>query len=373
MKNERINYGEFKIFREVFPLIKLRLKKIKNKLLNKKIRNKKKILVVDTCIIGDFLATLPALRTFIKKNHTNVDLIVSPSVKTLAEKIRGVNKVFTAKSSYNRNIEKKAKERKIAKDYGLIAILRISPEAYDLIKNIKNANIIMCDLVYLKYFFHFIKSILFKKDVKQAREVIFEIIGEKYNIKNVKLNGIFKFNKSDYDFIKKIPVMKMDEKKIIIHTGSGWKVRLWQNRKWIELLKKIKNIGKFKFIFIGSENKEKNSFDYIQKNLDFEIFSLIDKVNLKELFIVMKNSDYFIGIDSGPRNLAHLADLRSISLLSPATVKNFMPFDKNDIILEKQNRLPIIFFNTNKKSNLEKITSEEVFDAFKRISKTNKS
>jgi ADP-heptose:LPS heptosyltransferase len=131
-------------------------------------------------------------------------------------------------------------------------------------------------------------------------------------------------------------------------------------------------LGKFKFIFIGSGEEEKNSFDYIKKNLDFKVFSLINKVDLKELFILMKKSDYFIGIDSGPRNLAHLAGLRSISLLSPAAVKNFMPFSKEDIVLEKQNRLPANFFNSNKKSNMEKITVEEVFEAFKKLSKINK-
>jgi ADP-heptose:LPS heptosyltransferase len=238
MKNERINYGEFKIFTEISPLIKLRLKKIRNKFLNKEKRKQNKILVVDTCIIGDFLATLPALRTFINKNQSDVDLIVSPSVKPLAERIKGVNKIILSRSSYNRETEKKDEEITSINDYDLIVILRISSDAYKLIKNIKNAEIITCDAVYFKYLFHLLKNTLLKKYVKQSREVIFEIVGEKYDIKSINLDDIFKFNKSDYYFIKKIPEMKGDEKKILIHPGSGWKVKLWQNKKWVELLKK---------------------------------------------------------------------------------------------------------------------------------------
>jgi ADP-heptose:LPS heptosyltransferase len=81
----------------------------------------------------------------------------------------------------------------------------------------------------------------------------------------------------------------------------------------------------------------------------------------------MKKSDYFIGVDSGPRNLAHLADLRSVTLLNPVAVKNFMPFSKKDALVEKRNRFPIHLFNLHKGSKMKEISSEEVFKAFKKI------
>jgi ADP-heptose:LPS heptosyltransferase len=357
--SEIINFREFNILKEIMPLIKVRSKKI----FGKRLVKTGKILVVDTCIIGDFLSTLPALRAFIEKSKENVDIIVSPAVKSLAESVKGVEKIFTAKTSYDSKDGKK--KDSLNEDYRLIIILRISPEAYDLIKNL-NAEIITCGGVYSKYIFHVLNSVLLKREVKQSRDIIYEIMGLEKPTKT-NLDNIFKISKSEIQYIKKIPEMKGKEKKILIHTGSGWKVKSWENKKWIELLKKINNLGNFRFIFVGNDNAEKRSYEYIKDKLNFKIYSLIGKVNLKELMIIMKKSDYFIGIDSGPRNLAHISNLRSISLLSPAAIKNFMPFDKKDIVVERPNRFPINLFNFHFGSKMKDISSDEVFEAFKSL------
>jgi ADP-heptose:LPS heptosyltransferase len=374
MKSERINYGDLKIAKEISPFIKVRLKRTKRIFLNKKIPNKGRTLVVDTCLIGDFLSHLPALRTYTKKDDITFDILVSPTVKPLAEKIKGVNRVFVAKSSYNRNTEQNTSEQQsIPPEYDLIIVLRLSQEAYNLINSIRCKEIITSDIVYLKYIFHLAKNSLLRKEMKQSRETIFETLGIKAADKNNELYDLFNFNGSDYDFFERILEMKGTDKKILIHPGSGWKVKLWKTENWAELLKMINELSKFRFIFIGHTEAEKRAFENIQENLNFKVYSLINEVNLKELFLVMKKSDYFIGVDSGPRNLAHYANLRSISLLNPAAVKNFMPFSEKDIVIEKPNRLPANLFNFNKRSNMEKISTEEVFEAFKKLSKTNQT
>jgi ADP-heptose:LPS heptosyltransferase len=374
VKSERINYGDLKIAKEIFPLLKIRLKIIKNIFLNRKVPNKGRILVLDTCLIGDFLSYLPALRTYTKKNDITFDILVSPTVKPLAEKVKGVNRVFVAKSSYNRNTEQNTPEQQsIPQEYDLIIVLRLSQAVYDLIKNIKCKGIITSDIVFLKYIFHLAKNSLLKKEIKQSSDTIFETLGIKEVNKNSELYDLFNFNGSDYDFFERILEMKGTDKKILIHTGSGWKVKLWKNENWAELLKMINELGKFRFIFIGRTEEEKRAFENIQENLNFKVYSLIDKVDLKELFLIMKKSDYFIGVDSGPRNLAHYANLRSISLLNPAAVKNFMPFSEKDIVIEKPHRLPANLFDFNKRSNMEKISTEEVLESFKKLSKTNQT
>ncbi|MBI1805056.1 MAG: hypothetical protein HY033_08860 [Ignavibacteriae bacterium] len=83
----------------------------------------------------------------------------------------------------------------------------------------------------------------------------------------------------------------------------------------------------------------------------------------------MRTSDYFIGIDSGPRNLAHLADLRSVSLLGTAP-KNFMPLNKEDIVIDKFTCRCKSFYYLHRVSHA-KISVEEVFDGFRRLSKTS--
>ncbi|MGA2130312.1 MAG: glycosyltransferase family 9 protein [Candidatus Pacearchaeota archaeon] len=367
--SKKINFKEFSIAREISPLIKIRIKKIGGFFSKKPEIKSKKVLIVDTCIIGDFLATLPAIRE-IAKNHKNVDLIVSPPVKSLAERINGIENVFVAKTSYNREIENGEDGfYNLLKEYEKIVILRISPESYNLIKNIKFSNVMASDWVYFKYIFHMAKNIFIRKPIKQSREVMFEIINVKKDRKKIdreiNLSQMFKFKQSDYKKIEKIPELNLREKKILIHTGSGWESRLWQNEKWAELLEKINKIGKFKLIFVGSGEQEEKSFEHIKKMVSFKIYSLIGKLDLKELFLVMKESDYFIGADSGPRNLAHLADLRSISLRGPGPY--FMPLNKKDIVIDNLNGLSAMPFFSNKNNSASSIGVDKVFIAFKKL------
>ena len=74
MLREYINPEEFKVGGEIPLLLKLRLKQ----LFVKKPADNGRILVIDVCIIGDLIATLPALRLFIQNTNKEVDLVVSP-------------------------------------------------------------------------------------------------------------------------------------------------------------------------------------------------------------------------------------------------------------------------------------------------------
>jgi ADP-heptose:LPS heptosyltransferase len=366
MIRDKINYEELKLLREIPLLLKLRLKKV----FGRKTKNDGGVLVFDTCIIGDFVATLPALRLFIEKQGQDVDLVVIPPVKPLAESIRGVKRVFTAKSIYQRSYENEENRETMQKYYNYVMVLRISPDAYNLLKKIKYSKIDIYDIPYFKYCGHLIKNTQLKKEVKQWSEVNFEILGIRKPYQTVAFDDIFRLNESDYARIREMPEMKGNEKKIIIHTGSGWSVKLWNNDKWVELLRKINEHGDFKFIFIGKSNLEEKSFDYIQNNLDFKIFSLINRIDLGAILLIMRMSDYFIGIDSGPRNLAHLADLRSISLLGPAP-KDFMPPNSKDIVIDKFTCRCKSLYYFHKESAIQKISADEVFAGFRKLSAEN--
>lgn len=371
--SERINYREFSIAREALPLIKIRAKKISSLLSKKSGADSGRVLVVDTCIIGDFMHTLPSIMEIIKRGK-DVDLIVSSPVKPIAERISGIGKVFVAKTSYNREIEGSGNGtgKGLSPYYKKIVILRISPEAYSLIKNIKFSEMHASDWVYLKYLLHMAKNILIRRPIKQSREVAFEIINVKKAReridKGLNLKKMFKFNKRDYRKVSKIPELRTTDKIILIHTGSGWASRLWKDDKWVGLIKEINHAGrpKFRFIFIGSGGQEKKSFDYIRKKTGLKVYSLIGKLDLKELFLVMKKSDYFIGVDSGPRNLAHFADLRSVSLRGPGTY--FMPLNKKDIVIDNIKGRSAMPFFSSEKSSVSAIAVENVFDEFKRVS-----
>jgi ADP-heptose:LPS heptosyltransferase len=354
----------FNVFKEIPLLIKIELKN-RNK---PEINNPKRILIINTCLVGDFAASLHAIKTIIDKNkNSNVDLIVSPPLKPLAEKINGIKKVYTVESLYNRKLENgynKSKKKQL-KNYDIIISMRNSKKSYELIKKIKYKKIISSFYPYIRYSVNLTKGTLTKKDFKQWREFNFDIIKEKDRI--LKFKDIFRFEKSDYKKVMNLEEMKGKSKKIIIHTRATWEVTCWDNENWTTLIKKINKIGNFRFIFVGTD-KEKKDFEEIQKKLDFKLYSLIDKINTAELALVMKKSDFFIGIDSGPRNLANLVGLKSINLLGPGQ-KIFMPTNKNDIIIDKSNCRCTNLFCYKKKTCMQKINPEEVFLKFKKLIK----
>jgi ADP-heptose:LPS heptosyltransferase len=356
-----INYAEFTIVREILPMLKLRCKRT-----NKNASpGTKRMLVIDTGLIGDCLATLPALSAFLAEHKTKADLIVSPAILPLVKRLRGARSVFSAKSAYNRKIEGSGENAELEKEYDTLVALRISPQAYAMIRGIRHRKLVSYDKEYFKFFGHLVKNnVLLGKPVKQWRDINFAILGLKP--RHVSAEQIFDFTKDE-----RITLPGTNKNKLIIHTGSGWRGKLWQNKNWIALLQKIHDGEKNSLyvcdvIFIGGTEEEQASYREISGKLPFKTYSLIGKADLKTLFLIMRSADHFIGVDSGPRNLAHLADLRSITLLGPGG-KDFLPENRNDIWIDKSSprATGILSFG----NDMEKITPNEVHDAFLRLRK----
>jgi ADP-heptose:LPS heptosyltransferase len=364
-KNKRINSSYFNIFKEVPLLIKLNLEK-KDKIYSK---NPRSTLIINTCLIGDFIASLPALKYFIDKNKVCVDLVVSPIVEPLAKKIKGVKRVFTARSVYNRSIEKRRNSKAICGCYDFVLVMRLSEEAYELMRNIRYKKIKTYLGPYLRYGLHLLGNLSNKETIKQWSEINFETIKERrLNNQTLNFDETFKFSKPDFHKIDKFKFLKEDKRRIVIHTGSGWSIKLWSNQNWAKLLKRIHQLGEFQFIFIGGTEEEEEHFNFIKKQLDFNVYSTIKKLDLKEMALLMKKCDYFIGVDSGPRHIAHLIDLPSVCLLGPGP-KNFKPLNKNAIIIDKSNCKCTNLFCYRKKTCMEKISVGEVFNKFRKFIK----
>ncbi len=362
MLRKYINPEEFKVAGEIPLLLRLRFRR----LFVKKPSGKGKVLIIDTCIIGDFIATLPALRLFIQRANSDVDIIVSPPLKLIAQSIKGVHTVYTANSIYRRSIETKSEPAILPREYEQVVVLRISPQAYEMLKHVRYSKIITYDIILLKYFAHLLWRISRKKGVRQWREVNFEIVGIEEPAKKMEFDDIFDVSAEEYAQARKLLDSAGNRKRVIIHTGSGWHVKLWENEKWIETIKKINRLGEFEFIFIGQGDLEAKTFEFIQQRIDFTLHSLINEIDLKTILLIMRLSDYFIGIDSGPRNIAHLADLRSITLLGPAP-KNFMPVNKADVVIDKFTCRCKSLFYFHTVSAIHRISANEVVDAFKRL------
>lgn len=174
------------------------------------------------------------------------------------------------------------------------------------------------------------------------------------------------FRKEDYDFLRELPVSKRGEKTIVIHTGASWKMMQWEREKWISLLEKIHAYGLYKIVFVGAGNDE-TDYQYIASRLSFPVHSLIGRTDLLGLTLFLQSADYFIGIDSGPGNLAHLVNLRSIIIYGPGP-HMYLSSHPEDIIMDKSNGRGFRQrFFLMKHGFIHQIGADEVCTAFKTL------
>ena len=324
-----------------------------------------RVLIVNTCLIGEFAASLPAIRDFIQRNSQDaVDLVVAPPLKELAERVRGVKNVYTAKSVYGRSVEREQQPAQEFGAYDTIFVMRMSAEVYRLLRTIPATRLHSGLKEYSRYALHVGKSLLLRRRPKQWVELNFEMLGGV--LKRVPLDEIVEFIPEDEEVVEKLAVLQTAEKKVLIHTGTSWSMKHWDTGKWVALLKRLHREGDTRFIVVGGKEDEEDCA-YIASHLEFPVYSLIGQVSLPQLLLVMQRSEYFIGVDSGPKNMAHLADLRSVSIFGPGP-HFYLPLDPRDIAIDRTRGGGVwqMFFYA-KKGFIHQITVDEVYDAFKKV------
>ena len=185
--------------------------------------------------------------------------------------------------------------------------------------------------------------------------------------KDISFDKIIQFTANDYMAISNLNVLNTTKKKIIVHTNTNWIMKRWPNEKWISLLKKVNKLDEFQFIFIGTQI-DTSDHKYIAPRLGFESYSLIGELDLALLLLVLRKSDYFIGIDSGPSNMAYLAGIKSVTILGPGP-HMYMPNNKHNVVVDKSNGrgLSQLFFHNKHGSIIDKISIDEVYNAFTQI------
>jgi len=319
-------------------------------------RGSRRTLIINPCLIGDFISSVHALRHYINTHSASPDLVVSPAVKPLAERIRGIGSVFT-------DAELLA-SGKLGREYGTIIMMRANSKALSFVRRARARKVETSLMLMIKYALHLADSMARRKTPKQWREVNFEMIHA--SNRSLSFNNVFSFTEKDHADVRKLDALKTRDRIILVHTESEWVMNRWDNRKWRLLLARINKLDGFRIVFIGGLGA-KRDYEIIRRSMDFPVYSLIGAVNLRELALVMRRSDYFIGVDSGPRNLAHLAGLRTIGLLGPGP-HMFMPLSDKDIVLDKSDGRGLYErFFYRKDGLMNKISVNDVYNAFLRL------
>jgi ADP-heptose:LPS heptosyltransferase len=313
------------------------------------------VLIVNCCLIGDFVLSLPALTEFISEHAgARVDLLVSPSVAALAEKLRGVHRVYAARTVFRRDTELEESER-LAPSYDFVIVLRLSGPARRLLAMTSYRAIRTCLIPLLKHGFQIATKPI--SQIKQMTEFNFEIFG-KYGRKE-------QFLRADdvFDFSGIPGAAIYPRRTVLVHTGSGKKLYMWPREKWLALIERLHSLADISFVFVGGTEEEQIEFDYLASRVTFPLHSVIRRYDILELLMLMRVSQLFVGVDSGPRHLAHLVDLPSVSLLGPGP-KSFQPLNSNATVIDKTEcQRCVTFYCPHAPNCIEKIEVETVVRA----------
>ncbi|MGD0328553.1 MAG: glycosyltransferase family 9 protein [Minisyncoccia bacterium] len=321
------------------------------------------ILIVNVCLIGEFAASAPAMRELIRQNEDRpIDLLVSPALKSLAQHMIGVRMVYSARSVFARESEGTPDDEFSFHAYEKIIVLRISPDAYRMLDTIETAHIKTGLPHFVTYGAHLGWNLLRGKTPKSWREITFSMVGAPP--RDIPFGEIFDFSSAEYKRVRTLPAMHTTQKKIIIHTGASWSTNRWDTNKWIELIKKLYTLDNFRLTFVGAK-KDAEEYQFISSRLPFKTHSLIGTIDIVDLTLVLHASDCFIGVDSGPRNLAHLVDLPSVTLLGPGP-HMFTPHNPRDIVLDRCGGRGLYqrFFHKEKNRFIDCISPQDVYEAF---------
>ena len=310
------------------------------------------VLIVNCSLIGDFVLSLPALTEFINEHAgARIDLLVSPSVAVLAEKLRGVHRVYAARTVFRRDTELRVSER-LAPSYDFVIVLRLSGPARRLLATTSYRTLRTCLIPLLKHGFQMATRPI--SQIKQMTEFNFEIFG-KYGRKEQLLRADDVFDFSGVPF----PAIHPGHT-VLVHTGSGKKLYMWPREKWLALIERLHGLADISFVFVGGTTEEQIEFDYLASRVTFPLHSVIRRYDVLELLMLMRVSQLFVGIDSGPRHLAHLVDLPSVSLLGPGP-KSFQPLNSNATIIdETECKRCVTFYCPHAPNCIEKIEVETV-------------
>lgn len=207
-----------------------------------------RILIADaTPLIGEFIASIPAISAYVRSRpNTPVDLLVAPVMVPLARKIRGIGKIFaTEKPHPDRNVRTNSED---FPEYGLAVTLRMNRDSYRMLTNVRIGRIRTGAGHFIWYAAHLFASVCKRKTPVQWREMNFRMLDETPD--DVPFETMFEFSESERNDVLKKPGMATDSKRIIVHTGTNWIMKQWENGKWIELLNRLHQKTGATFVFI---------------------------------------------------------------------------------------------------------------------------
>jgi heptosyltransferase-2/heptosyltransferase-3 len=116
----------------------------------------------------------------------------------------------------------------------------------------------------------------------------------------------------------------VSDRYVVLHPGSGARVKLWPAARWVEVAREIANQG-FWVVVTGSEG-EREQANQIARAAGGDTVSIAGRTDLPTLAAVLSGAALVAGVDSGPLHLACAAGAPTLRLYGPSDIGSFGPW-----------------------------------------------
>lgn len=326
-------------------------------------RGPKKILVVRLDHIGDFICTTPLLGNL--KRHfpgARITVLINSVSKDLAYRDPNIDKVITFSPLYLARGDKTSTLKgllRVIKDVRNIGFdLGVEPRG-DLL------SILIMWMGGVKYRVGYGITgggFLLNKACKydRSKHVIERNLAllEALDVPITYRSAEVYFNEKDKD---EIEALARNDNFVVLHPFAGAKAKEWPFDNFQKLIDRLKKDGR-DILLIGSKN-DRGAFE--------NVIDLRGKISLPQLACLISKAGLFIGLDSGPANIAAALNVPSIIICSGTNIPQlWIPNNSNVKFIYRDTECRPCENKICPRSQHEcmnSITAEGVFEEFRRL------
>lgn len=316
---------------------------------------REKLLIIHQGAIGDIVSIFPAIIR-LKEKFRRIDAICKKSIGELASSLKLTDKFYPVEAAFFSSVFSDKADPRIAdifRSYDEIVLFSYSQELESIISGMVNRKI---------YRIH------------PRPDASLEIHTLNHVLYHLAENGLIPdANWPETDYFARLSEQKeaknpYDRLKILIHPGSGSIRKNWPVSNFMEIFEKLRIAGMNPEIILGPA--EQNLSEIFVRHLPAgsNIHILTD---LSDLMTMLKQSDGFIGNDSGISHLAAFTGIPTVVIFGPSSPTRWKPFGRAVESIRPETDCKPCFetgeTDCKEMKCLEGITPEMVINAFLKI------
>jgi len=292
------------------------------------------ILFIRLRLLGDIIFTIPSIQIFKKYfPEKKIFYVVEERFEELAKLIPGIYKVIVV--PYKMRIKDLVKFRRDIRNIGFETVIDFhSGPKSALLTFISGAK---CRVGYRtpnrNWAYNHLTSRKFSDNYTHSvynQAKLLENIGVKID----KIPFYPELRIDDKYVSKRIKDAIKVNNKIVIHIGSGNRFRDWGMENFESLIKKLKKHD-LNIFLAGNSDKEKKRGEYFKKK--YGLYNFTGNLDIKDLFYLIKHSDLYFGVDSGPIHVASLTKTPIVALYGPNIPEISGPWREKDVKIIQMN------------------------------------